>query len=57
MWLAEMALLSYFQSGGAIALVEELDGVINISRDKLWAQAMLFACAVTNQSVTTSTEG
>ena len=35
----------------------ELDGVINVPREKLWAQAMLFACNVTNKSVTTSTDG
>ena len=35
----------------------ELDDVINVPREKLWAQAMLFACDVTNQSVTTSTDG
>ncbi|CAN0139877.1 unnamed protein product, partial [Ascophyllum nodosum] len=39
----------------AIILVEELDDVINVPREKLWAQAMLFACDVTNKSVTTST--
>ena len=41
----------------AIILMEELDGVINVPREKLWAQAMLFACDVTNKSVTTSTGG
>ena len=41
----------------AITLMEELDDVINVSRDKLWTQAMLFACDVTNKSVTTSTDG
>ena len=41
----------------AIALMEELDDVINVPREKLWAQAMLFACDVTNKSVTTSTDG
>ncbi|CAN0307352.1 unnamed protein product [Ascophyllum nodosum] len=40
----------------AIILVEELDDVINVPREKLWAQAMLFACDVTNKSVTTSTD-
>ena len=35
----------------------ELDDVINVPREKLWAQAMLFACDVTNKSVTTSTVG
>ena len=35
--------------------MEELDNVINVPREKLWAQAMLFACDVTNKSVTTST--
>ena len=39
----------------AIILMEELDDVINVPREKLWAQAMLFACDVTNKSVTTST--
>ena len=37
--------------------MEELDDVINVPREKLWAQAMLFACDVTNKSVTTSTDG
>ena len=37
--------------------MEELDGVINVPREKLWAQAMLFACDVINESVTTSTGG
>ena len=32
----------------AIILMKELDDVINMSREKLWAQAMLFACDVTN---------
>ena len=41
----------------AITLMEELDDVINVPREKLWAQAMLFACDVTNKSVTTSTDG
>ena len=40
-----------------ITLMEELDDVINVPREKLWAQAMLFACDVTNKSVTTSTDG
>ena len=40
-----------------ITLMEELDDVINVPRDKLWAQAMLFACDVTNKSVTMSTDG
>ena len=40
-----------------IILMEELDDVINVPREKLWAQAMLFACDVTNKSVTTSTDG
>ena len=40
----------------AIILMEELDDVINVPREKLWAQAMLFACDVTNKSVTTSTD-
>ena len=34
--------------------MEELDD-INVPREKLWAQTMLFACDVTNKSVTTST--
>ena len=37
--------------------MEELDDVINVPREKLWAQTMLFACDVTNKSVTTSTDG
>ncbi|CAM9877737.1 unnamed protein product, partial [Ascophyllum nodosum] len=41
----------------AIILMEELDDVINVPREKLWAQAMLFACDITNKSVTTSTDG
>ena len=41
----------------AIALMEELDDVINVPREKLWVQAILFACDVTNKSVTTSTDG
>ena len=41
----------------AIILMEELDDVINVPREKLWAQAMLFACDVNNKSVTTSTDG
>ena len=40
----------------AIILMEELDDVINLPREKVWAQAMLFACDVTNKSVTTSTD-
>ena len=40
-----------------IILMEELDDVINVPREKLWAQAMLFACDVTNKPVTTSTDG
>ena len=40
----------------SIALMEELDDVTNVPRDKLWAQAMLFASDVTNTSVTKSTE-
>ena len=39
-----------------IILMEELDEVINVPREKLWPQAMLFACDVTNKSVTTSTD-
>ena len=40
----------------AITLMEELDDVINVPREKLWAQVMLFACDVT-KSVKTSTDG
>ena len=40
-----------------IILMEELDDVINVLREKLWAQAMLFACDITNKAVTTSTDG
>ena len=40
----------------AIALMNELDDVINVLQEKLWAQTLLFACNVTNESVTTSTE-
>ena len=40
----------------AIALVEELDDVINVPRQKLWAQAMLLACDVTNKSIMKPTE-
>ena len=40
----------------AIIVMEELDDVINVPREKLLAQAMLFACDVTNKSVTTSTD-
>ena len=41
----------------AIILMEELDNVINVPREKLWAQAMLFACDDTNKSVTTLMDG
>ena len=41
----------------AITLMKELYDVINVPREKLWAQAMLFACDVTNKSITTSTDG
>ena len=34
----------------ATILMEELDDIINVPREKLWAQAMLFACDVTSQS-------
>ena len=37
----------------AVALMEELDDAINISRERMRAQAMLFACDVTNKSATT----
>ena len=37
--------------------MEELNDVINVPRENMWAQAMLFACDVTNKSVTTSTDG
>ena len=40
----------------AIILMEELDDVMNVPREKLWAQAMLFACDVTNKSITSSTD-
>ena len=41
----------------AIIRMEELYDVINVPGEKLWAQAMLFACHVTNKSVTTLTDG
>ena len=41
----------------AIILMEELDDAINVPREKLWTQAMLFACDVTNKSVITSMDG
>ena len=41
----------------AVILMEESDDVINVLREKLWAQAMLFAYDFTNKSVTTSTDG
>ena len=41
----------------AVILMEELDDVINVPQEKLWAQAVLFACDVTNKSVATSTDG
>ena len=37
--------------------MEELDGVTNVPREKLWAQPTLFTCDVTKKSVTTSTDG
>ena len=37
--------------------MEELDDVINVPREKMWTQAMLFAFDVTNKSVTTSRGG
>ena len=37
--------------------MEKLDDVINMPQEKLWAQAMLFACDVTNKSATTSIGG
>ena len=40
-----------------ITLMEELDDVVTVPREKVWAQSMLFACDVTNKSVTTSTDG
>ena len=40
----------------AITLMEKLDDVINVPREKLWAQAMFFAWYVTNKSVTMSTD-
>ena len=36
--------------------MEEVDDVIDVPRETLWAQAMLFACDVTNKFVTTSKE-
>ena len=41
----------------AITLMEGLDDVINVPREKLWTQAMFFVCDVTNKSVTTLTDG
>ena len=41
----------------AITVMEELDAVTKVPREKLWAQTMLFASDVTNISVTTSTNG
>ena len=41
----------------AITLMEELDDVINVPRENLWTQVMLFACDITNKSVMTSTDG
>ena len=41
----------------AITLMEDLDDVINVPREKLCARVMLFACDVTNKSVTTLTDG
>ena len=49
--VAERALV--LLRGKAITLMEKLDDVINVPREKLWAQAMLFECDVTNKSVTT----
>ena len=37
--------------------MEELDGIINVLREKVWAQAMLFARDITNKPAMTSTEG
>ena len=37
--------------------MEELDDVINVPREKLWVQTMLFAFDATNKSVMTSTDG
>ena len=37
--------------------MEELGDVINVLREKLWAQAIPFACDITNKSVTTATDG
>ena len=54
--VAERA-LGLLREKAIILITEELDDVINVPREKLWAQAMLFACAVTNKSVTTSTDG
>ena len=38
----------------ATVLMEELDDAINAPRETMWAQAMLFACDVTNKSATTN---
>ena len=40
----------------AIAVMEELDN-INEQRETLWAQAMLFACDITNTSATVQQDG
>ena len=37
--------------------MEELDEIIKAPQENLWAQAILFACDVTNKSATTSTGG
>ena len=39
-----------------ITLMEKLNDITNVRREKVWAQAMLLACDVTSKSVTTSTE-
>lgn len=41
----------------AVAPVEELDYVINVLQETFWAQAIIFACDVTNETSTTLTEG
>ena len=48
--------LDYCNRRKSPCLMEEVDDVINVPRETLWAQAMLFACDVTNKFVTTSKE-
>ena len=40
-----------------IATLEELDNIMNVLREKVWAQAVLFTCDVTNKPTTTSMQG